>query len=137
MNSFSSLNFDDVTIYCETEKWKSTEIIRARPFPIESVDLWISFRDFRARIFSDFYIDFRTDEFVSINVTYDLFNNEFHLDRFEFDISLDLVFIYKHLTNCTKETVFNKWLLTFKSAKRQNNRVVLIVRYRTRQHNGI
>ena len=58
--------------------------------------------------FSDFYIDFRTDEFVSINVTYDLLNNEFHLDRFEFDISLDLVFIYKHLTNCTKETVFNK-----------------------------
>ena len=75
---------------------------------MESVDLWFSFRDFRARIFSDFYIDFRTDEFVSINVTYDLLNNEFHLDRFEFDISLDLVFIYKHLTNCTKETVFNK-----------------------------
>ena len=69
MNSFSSLNFDDVTIYCETEKWKPTEIIRARPFPIESVDLWFSLRDFRAKIFSDFYIDFRTDEFVSINVT--------------------------------------------------------------------
>ena len=77
------------------------------------------------------------DWWIRIHVTYDLFNNEFRFDRFEFDISLDLVFIYKHLTNCTKETVFNKWLLTFKSAKRQNNRVVLIVRYRTRQHNGI
>ena len=68
MNSFSSVDFDDITICCETEKWESTEIIRAKPFSIESIDVWISFWDSRARIFSDFYIDFRTDEFVPINL---------------------------------------------------------------------
>ena len=36
MNSFSSVDFDDITICCETEKRESTEIIIARPFPRDS-----------------------------------------------------------------------------------------------------